>query len=172
MSYHFKGPGGVFRPNGLCGQPFPLEAGRKTEMARDVERGSSDSSKALQASSVNGGGVLPPPTPPEKIADSLGPAMHRSVHGSEPPNYMKELPASLAWRTSAQTMMVSGLAGEVTPEELAKVPKHLFSSGVVLKKGARRRTPALAAPVCCPPPCYGNLLRCPDGRPSPAMQGR
>ena len=143
MSYHFKGPGGVFRPNGLCGQPFPLEKAKAKEIERDVQRGVSDSSKALQASTVNGGGVLPPPTPPEKIADSLGPAMHQSVHGSEPPNYMKELPTSLAWRTSTQTMMVSGLAGEVTPEELAKVPQNLFSSGVVLRKGARIRIPAL-----------------------------
>tara|TARA_B110001452_G_scaffold251146_1_gene239920 strand:+ start:2393 stop:2836 length:444 start_codon:yes stop_codon:yes gene_type:complete len=147
MSYHFQGPGGVFRPNGLCGTPFPLAPAKQKEVERDVERGVSDSSKALQASTVNGGGVLPPPTPPEKIADSIGPAMHQSVHGSEPANYMKELPSSLAWRTSTQTMMVSGLAGEVTPEELAKVPENLFSSGVVLRKGARRRKHALRRPV-------------------------
>ena len=115
----------------------------------DAPRGASDSSKALQASSINGGGCLPPPTPREKIADTLATHMARAAN-PRPRSYVEELPTSLAWRTSTQTMMVTGLAGEVTPEELAKVPQNLFSSGIVLRKGARRRNQALEYPLWRP----------------------
>ena len=98
----------------------------------------SDSSKALQASSVNGGGCLPPPTPPEKVANTLAAHMARAAN-PKPRNYVEELPTSLAWSTSTQTMMVTGLAGEVTVAELAAVPEDLTSMGVVLRKGRRER---------------------------------
>jgi len=100
----------------------------------EPQRGISDSSKAMVASSVNGGGVLPPPTPPEKISDALSGHMTRAVKGPKPTNYVDELPESLAWRTTTQTMMVSGLAGEVTEEELAKVPENLTSSPICQKR--------------------------------------
>ena len=89
-------------------------------------RGVSDSSAALVASSINGGGCLPPPTPSEKIAETLGKHMMKAVHPEET-NYRDALPTSLAWRTTTQTMMVGGLAGEVTEEELAKIPLDLTS---------------------------------------------
>ncbi len=97
-----------------------------TGMAPEATRGVSDSAAALVASSVNGGGCLPPPTPAEKIAETLGKHMERAVN-PEPTNYRAALPDSLAWRTTTQTMMVGGLAGEVTEEELAKVPLDLTS---------------------------------------------
>ena len=97
-----------------------------TGMAPEATRGVSDSAAALVASSINGGGCLPPPTPAEKIAETLGKHMERAVN-PEPTNYRAALPDSLAWRTTTQTMMVGGLAGEVTEEELAKVPLDLTS---------------------------------------------
>ena len=97
-----------------------------TGMAPDATRGVSDSAAALVASSINGGGCLPPPTPAEKIAETLGKHMERAVN-PEPTNYRAALPDSLSWRTTTQTMMVGGLAGEVTEEELAKVPLDLTS---------------------------------------------
>ena len=57
----------------------------------------------------------------------------------KPRNYVEELPTSLAWSTSTQTMMVTGLAGEVIAAELAAVPEDLTSMGVVLRKGRRER---------------------------------
>jgi len=95
-------------------------------MASEATRGVSDSAAALVASSINGGGCLPPPTPAEKIAETLGKHMERAVN-PEPTNYRAALPDSLSWRTTTQTMMVGGLAGEVTEEELAKVPLDLTS---------------------------------------------
>ena len=92
----------------------------------EAPRGVSDSSAALVASSINGGGCLPPPTPSEKIAETLGYHMEKAVN-PEATNYRDALPTSLAWRTTTQTMMVGGLAGEVTDEELAKIPLDLTS---------------------------------------------
>ena len=89
-------------------------------------RGVSDSSAALVASSINGGGCLPPPTPKEKIAETLSKHMVQAVNPVET-NYRDALPDSLSWRTTTQTMMVGGLAGEVTEEELAKIPLDLTS---------------------------------------------
>ena len=109
-----------------------------TGVAPEATRGVSDSAAALVASSINGGGCLPPPTPAEKIAETLGKHMERAVN-PEPTNYRAALPDSLSWRTTTQTMMVGGLAGEVTEEELAKVPLDLTSQGIILKKGRRER---------------------------------
>ena len=100
-----------------------------TGVAPEATRGVSDSAAALVASSINGGGCLPPPTPAEKIAETLGKHMERAVN-PEPTNYRAALPDSLSWRTTTQTMMVGGLAGEVTEEELAKVPLDLTSRPV------------------------------------------
>ena len=104
----------------------PRSNAMPTGMAPEATRGVSDSAAALVASSINGGGCLPPPTPAEKIAETLGKHMERAVN-PEPTNYRAALPDSLSWRTTTQTMMVGGLAGEVTEEELAKVPLDLTS---------------------------------------------
>ena len=98
----------------------------RTHTMAEEPRGVSDSSAALVASSINGGGCLPPPTPSEKIGETLGKHMIKAVHPEET-NYRDALPTSLAWRTTTQTMMVGGLAGEVTEEELAKIPLDLTS---------------------------------------------
>ena len=110
-------------------------------MLLEESRGVSDSSAALVASSINGGGCLPPPTAAEKVSEALGKHMVRAVNsndevnaaGFSKPNYRAALPDSLAWRTSTQTMMVSGLAGEVTEEELAKIPLDLISGPLCQK---------------------------------------
>ena len=61
-----------------------------TGMAPEATRGVSDSAAALVASSINGGGCLPPPTPAEKIAETLGKHMERAVN-PEPTNYSHDL---------------------------------------------------------------------------------
>ena len=109
-------------------------------MATGETRGVSDSSAALVASSINGGGCLPPPTPKEKIAEALGKHMVRAVQPKET-NYRDALPESLAWRTTTQTMMVGGLAGEVTEEELANIPLDLTSGPFCQKVLAGRLGP-------------------------------
>ena len=106
---------------------FRLERTAETTRSMAEEaRGVSDSSAALVASSINGGGCLPPPTPSEKVSETLGKHMDKAVHPEET-NYRDALPTSLSWRTTTQTMMVGGLAGEVTEEELAKIPLDLTS---------------------------------------------
>ena len=109
-------------------------------------RGVSDSSAALQASNINGGGCLPPPTPSEKIGNSLSSHMMAATKGlyiDKQPNYRDELPKSLAWRTTTQNMMVGGLAGEVTPEELAKVPENLMQAPPVREARPSQQPAAL-----------------------------
>ena len=113
-------------------------------MAIGETRGVSDSSAALVASSINGGGCLPPPTPKEKIAEALGKHMVRAVQPKEIDAqnlYRDALPESLAWRTTTQTMMVGGLAGEVTEEELANIPLDLTSGPFCQKVLAGRLGP-------------------------------
>ena len=62
-------------------------------------------STALLASQINGGGCIAPPTPAERPADTMAKTLQAFFGGDTRTNYEKyekELPTSLAFRTSTR----------------------------------------------------------------------
>ena len=94
-------------------------------------------SEAQQASQINGGGCLPPPTPP--IKDGADPTLCAMMgfksNINEAERVKKYEDKSLAWQTSTRRMMATGLQRDWDPDVLAKIPEDLGKMGKVMVDG-------------------------------------
>jgi hypothetical protein len=94
--------------------------------------------EALLASQINGGGCLAPPTPPTRPADMLQETIQAFFHdGPKETNfekYSKELPPSLAFRTSTRQAMVQGVDAFIDPKNM-KTPEDPREMGVIMRNG-------------------------------------
>lgn len=94
-------------------------------------------SEAQQASQINGGGCLPPPTPPQKEGTdmAISSVMQIMSKRAESERAAKHEHKSLAWQTSTRNMMAAGLQRDWDPEILARIPENLGKMGKVMRDG-------------------------------------
>ena len=100
-------------------------------------------SDVLLASQINGGGCLAPPTPGERSSNVLSETLNGYFGEDKRSNYEKyekELPASLAWRTSTQQQNCSGMGAYINPKT-NPIPENPRDMGMAMRNGRRELVP-------------------------------
>eukprot|EP00322_Chrysochromulina_rotalis_P029624 CAMPEP_0115850138 /NCGR_PEP_ID=MMETSP0287-20121206/11809_1 /TAXON_ID=412157 /ORGANISM="Chrysochromulina rotalis, Strain UIO044" /LENGTH=139 /DNA_ID=CAMNT_0003304125 /DNA_START=20 /DNA_END=439 /DNA_ORIENTATION=+ len=98
---------------------------------------------ADRVSQINGGGCLAPPTPSVGGTKVLAESLEEwdRVQGKEPQSnfdiYSKQLPPSLAWRTSSGITNVIGMGAYINPKEMTVPLDPVKDMGMIMRGGRR-----------------------------------
>ena len=97
-------------------------------------RGLSDSSAALTASQISGGGCIPPPTPEPPMRNVVGHAIAAQLREGLKYQKTKPIKHHKDYETTTHSALEGGLGKILDSDEVSRVPK-IEQMGTVMKNG-------------------------------------